>query len=165
MPDTRIMTSGKHVASCPTLPLAMLAGRVYMSHIGGVTIGWRFACWSTPLGCFCPPTVFSKKVISGLLIMRFTYYTKDNQQDCSRLNNCFSLRCLGPWMTHLPPVWWSTFMFRFLNVSWCESLKWWSGIFLSSSCIYSCFIHYPNVVNYFPLTLFSTQTAFLLTFP
>ena len=38
------------------------------------------------------------QVTSDLLYMRFTYYTKDNQQGCSRLSNRFSLWCLGPWM-------------------------------------------------------------------
>ena len=32
------------------------------------------------------------------LYMRFTYYTKDKQQGCSRLSNSFSCWCLGPWM-------------------------------------------------------------------
>ena len=70
------------------------------------------------------------QVTSDLLDMRFAYNTKDNQQGCSRLSNWFSLWCMGPWMNHLPPVWWSTFRFRFLIVSWYESLIWWSGIFL-----------------------------------
>ena len=41
----------------------------------------------------------------------------------------------GRWMNHLPPVWWSTFRFRFLIVSWCESLIWWRWIILLISCL------------------------------
>ena len=26
---------------------------------------------------------------------------------------------LGPWMNHVPPVWWSKFSFMLLNYSWC----------------------------------------------
>ena len=47
----------------------------------------------------------------------------DNQQECFRLlSNWFSLRSLGPWINHLPPVWWSNFRFMFLDDSWCVSL-------------------------------------------
>ena len=77
--------------------------------------------------------------------MRFTYYTKDNQQGCTRLSNCLSLRCLGPWMNHLPSVWWHAFRFRFFIVSWCEKLIWWRVIFLLITCPFSCFIHYPVI--------------------
>ena len=58
----------------------------------------------------------------------FIYQTNDNQQWCSRLSNWYSLRCLGPCMNHLPPVWWSTFRFSFLNESWCVRLIQWRGI-------------------------------------
>ena len=46
------------------------------------------------------------------------------------------MRCLGPWMNHLPHVWWSNFRFMFLNEVWWESLAWWSGIF------YSCLVFF-----------------------
>ena len=109
---------------------------------------------STSLGFFGPRTIFTKKkcigqVTSDLLYIRFTYYTKDNQQGCSRLSNGFSMWCLRPWMNHLPPIWWSTFRFRFLIVSWYGSLIWWRGIFLLISCLYSCFVHYPSFAYYF----------------
>ena len=74
---------------------------------------WRtlFLHISHSLGCFCPRTIFTKKrigqVTSDLLYMRFTYYTKNNQQGCSGLSNCFSLCCLRPLMNQLPPVRWS----------------------------------------------------------
>ena len=50
-----------------------------------------------------PPTdfLFQKGiglVSMDLLYIIFTYYTQDIQQECFRLNNWFSLRCLGPWM-------------------------------------------------------------------
>ena len=34
----------------------------------------------------------------------------------------FSLRFSGPWMNHLPPIWWSNCMSLFLKKSWCASL-------------------------------------------
>ena len=77
---------------------------------------------SISLWCFCPRIIFTKKRIGqvtlDLLYIRFTYYTKGNQQGFSRLSNCFSLRCLGPWMNHLPPVWWPTFRSSILIVNW-----------------------------------------------
>ena len=74
---------------------------------------------STSLGCFCPRTVWSQKnpdwtrYLELPLYMRCTYYTKDSQQGCSRLSIWFSLWGLGPWMNHLPPVWWSIFRCSF----------------------------------------------------
>ena len=83
------------------------------------------------------------QVTMDLLYIRFTYYTKDNQQECSRLYNWFSLWYLGTWVNHLPPVWWFIFRFSLLNVNCFVSLVWLRGIFLLVSCLYSCFIHYP----------------------
>ena len=34
----------------------------------------------------------------NLLYIKFTYYSKDNQQEYSRLGKWFSLQCLEPWM-------------------------------------------------------------------
>ena len=118
---------------------------LYLLNMKWLMCGTPFLNTSTSLGCFCPRTIFTKKrigqVTSDLLYMRFTYYTKDNQQGCSRLSNWFPLRCWGPWMYHLPTVLWSTFWLRFLIVSWFESLICWRGIFLLISCLYSCFMH------------------------
>ena len=90
-------------------------------------------------------------VTSDLPNERFTYYTKnkDKEQRCSRLNNWHSLRCLGPWVNHLPPVWWSTFWFSLLIVGWCESLIWWRGIFLLIFLPLSMFIHHPSFAYFF----------------
>ena len=54
-----------------------------------------------------PPTDFRLEKRIGLDSMDlpciiFTYYTQDNQQECFRLSNWFPLRCLGPWINHLP---------------------------------------------------------------
>ena len=106
------------------------------------------------------------KVTPDLLYMNqqeHTYYINDNQQQCSRPSNRFSLRGLGPWMNQLPPVRWSTFRLRFLIVSWCEICIWWKEIFLLISCIYSCFAHYPSFAYHFPLKLTSFQISFLLS--
>ena len=58
-----------------------------------------------------------------------TYLTQGNQQECFRFSDWFSLQCLGPWMNHMPPVWWSNFRFMFLNESWYVGLTEWRGIF------------------------------------
>ena len=67
--------------------------------------------------------IFEKRigvVIMGLLWIIFTYLAEDNQQESFRHScNWIPLRCLGPWMNHLPPMWWSNFRFMFLNHSWC----------------------------------------------
>ena len=80
------------------------------------------------LPCFCtyPPPLdvsvhglYLRKLIgqvsSDLLYMRFTHCIKDNQQGCS--SNWFPLVCLGPWMNHFPPVWWSNSCFIYI-CSW-----------------------------------------------
>ena len=56
-------------------------------------------------------------VSMDLLYIIFTHYTHDNQQECFGRSNWFSLRCLGPWMNHLPHVGWSNFKFMFQNES------------------------------------------------
>ena len=52
-----------------------------------------------------PPTglLFEKRVelvSMDLLYIIFTYYTQDNQQDCSRFSNWFSLQCF--WVVDEP---------------------------------------------------------------
>ena len=96
----------------------------YLLNMKCLLYGLLFLQLSSSLDCFRPRS-FEQRV--GLVSMDFlyimsTYYTKDIQQEWFRLSNWFSLRCLGPWMYHLPPVWWSNFMFMFLNESWCVSL-------------------------------------------
>ena len=82
------------------------------------------------LGCFRPETCFSNygQVTMDLLYIRYTYLTKDNQQNFSRLNNWFSLRCLGPWINRLP-MYGFLFMCMYSNDSWCVSLIQWRGSF------------------------------------
>ena len=80
-----------------------------------------------------------------------------------------SLWCLGPWMNHLPPVWWSNFRLRFLIVGWCVSFIWWRGIFSLNFCLNSCLAHYSSFTHHFPLNLIDSQIAsyvkyFVLTF-
>ena len=85
---------------------------------------------------------------------------KDNQQGCSGLSNWFSMRCLVPGMNHLSPVWWPTFMFRSLLVSWYKSLIWWRGIFLLTSCLYLCFRHNPSFIYYFSFQISILSNSF-----
>ena len=80
------------------------------------------------------------KVTVDLLYMEFTYHTKGNQRGCSRCSNGFSLGCLGPWMNHLPHVWWSTFRFTFLIVSQAGFLYWFLAFihisYISKFCLW-----------------------------
>ena len=90
------------------------------------------------------------QVTSDLLYMIFIYYTKDNQQGSSRLSNWLSLRCLGPWMNHLPPVWWSTFRCQLV---WMFDL-WWKGIFILISCLLCVFKKITQILLiFYPLKL------------
>ena len=120
-----------------------------------------------PLGCFCPRTIFAKKrigqVTTDLLFIRFTYYNKDNQQECSLLSNWFPLWCLGPWMNHLPPVWWSTFRFGFFNVSWCVSLVWRRGVLATDLLPLFMFYTLPSFAYHFPLKCFDSQIHTIYT--
>ena len=123
--------------------------------------GTLFLHISTSLWCFCPRTIYTKKrigqVSSDLL---FTLYTRDNQQWFSRLSNWFSLQCLGPWMSHLSPVWWSTFRFRLLIINWCESLIWWIDIFLFISCLFHVLYITQVLPIVFPLKLIYSSKLF-----
>ena len=62
-----------------------------------------------------------------LLYSRFTYYTADNQQACSKLSNWFPLQCLGPWMNQLPPVCCSNFR-RMQEFLWTSYTSIYRGI-------------------------------------
>ena len=67
----------------------------------------------------CPRTLLSTK---GLDMLQWTPFISDlhieiriiSRSVPCRLSNWFSLRCLIPWMNHLPPVWW----FMLSNESW-----------------------------------------------
>ena len=102
------------------------------------------------------------KVISDLLYMRLTYYTKDKEQGFSRLSNWFCLRCLRLWITNCLPHDGPLLCLGFLIVSWCERLIWWRGI-------YSWFLGFirvlyitPSVVYHFPLKLIYSEIAFFI---
>ena len=53
----------------------------------------------------------------------------------------FSLQCLGPWMNHVPPVWWYNLSFMPLIESWCVSLTSWRVIFYWCLVFIIVFIH------------------------
>ena len=52
------------------------------------------------------------------------------------LNNLFSLRCLEPWINHLPPVWWFMFMVYGLGL-----------YFISGSLSHRCVIKQMEQIN------------------
>ena len=127
--------------------------------------GLLFLQLFTSLGCSPTDFLFEKRiriVSMDLIYIIFTYYTQDNKQECIKLSNWFSLRCLGPWMNHLPPVWWSNFRLVFLNQSWCASLTYWWGIFYWCLVYITVFIHWPNANFIIHLIWFHSEIAFCI---
>ena len=80
-----------------------------------------------------PPTdcLLEKKRIGlvtiYLLYIILTHYTQDNQQECYRPSNRFSL--FEAVDEPLASSWWPNLRFMFLNESWCVSLTKWKGSF------------------------------------
>ena len=129
-------------------------------NVGFIYLVWNYRCMGhclctyPPLWVFLSTDYLRKKrigqVTSDLLYMIFIYYTKDNQQGSSRLSNWFSLRCLGPWMNHLPPVWWSTFRCQLV---WMFDI-WWEWIFILISCLLCMFKKITQILLiFYPLKL------------
>ena len=134
----------------------------YLLDMQCLMYGLLFLQFSTPT----PNRIFSfwKKnglVSMDLLYIIFTYYTQRNQQEYFRLTNWFSLRSLGSWMNHLPPVWYSNFSFVLLNERWCVRFKYWRGIFYWCLVFIIVFIHCLNVTFIIPLIWFHTEVALL----
>ena len=131
----------------------------YLLSMAWFMYGILFLHFHLPRMFLCTEVLFEKligQVNKDILYHIFIYQTNDNQQGCSRLSNWFSLRCLGPWMNYLPPVWWSTFRFSFLNKCWCVRVVQWRGI-LHWFAALSLFLYitkvFPSIflANYFTL--------------
>ena len=95
------------------------------------------------------------------LIEKHVEFSIDKQKECFRLSNSFSFRCLRPDMNHLPPVWWSTFGFQFLNYSWCVSLIWRRDFFLFIFAFDIVLIHYPSCAYHLLSRMFLLWNSFL----
>ena len=113
-----------------------------------------------------PPTdfLFEKRiglVSMGLLYIILTYYTQVNQQECFGLSNWFSLRCLGPWMNHLPPVWGSNFRSMLQNESCCVSFTYRGVIFYWCLVFIVVWTYCPNVTSIISLIWLHSEIAFL----
>ena len=147
---------GWHMVACPFCALVVLYRMLPMFIWYEMFNAWAIVSTIAHLECFRPRAFFVKKIIGLVSIdlpyIIFTYYNQDNQQECFRLSNWFSL-CLGPWMNHLPPIWWPNFRFMILNESWCVSLTLWRGIFYWCLVFIIVFIYCPNVTFIVPLTL------------
>ena len=103
--------------------------------IGNVYLVWNDLCVGH---CFCSYSLSWNVYVHGLSLR------KNGLDKLPRI-----LRCLGLWVNHLLPVWWSTFRYRFLVVSWYGRLIWWRWILLFFSCLYSCFMEFPILHYYF----------------
>ena len=75
----------------------------WSGRFGGGHTGWSQLQLASSVSSLCSLLRIISKGVSGLA-------------------TDYRCRCLGPWTNHLSPVWWSTFRFRFLIVSWCEML-------------------------------------------
>ena len=69
-----------------------------------------------------------------LLYFRFTYYGKDNQQECSRLSNCFSLGVLGCRLT-------ICLLYGGPHFGWCCKNNGWSVNWYRGKDIFIEFLH------------------------
>ena len=153
-----------HHKASVSLRFSCMCYQILFCHLCNILL-WKYA-WYCNIMFLSTDYLFEKKiqleeVTSDLPYKRLIYYSKDNQQGCSRLSNLFSLQCLGPWMNHLPPVWWSTCRFRIVIFSWRKSFIWWKGTFLLISCFYSCFIHNSSFAYYFSAQMIYSRIAFL----
>ena len=151
--------------ACPFLALVVRYRMLPMFTYYEMLNVWATVSANVRLPRMFPPTDFHFEKRIGLVSMDLlyiisTHYTEDNQQECLRLSNWFSSWCLGPWMNHLPPVWWSNFSFMFLNESWCVSLAWWRGILYWYLVSIIAFIHCPNVALDIPLIWFHSEIDF-----
>ena len=78
----------------------------------------------------------------------------------SRLCNWLSLRCLVPWINHLPPVCWSTFGILVWNDSGYVNLTQWWYFFIIFE--YILHISTPHIMIFcFPLPYFPLSTSAL----
>ena len=81
-------------------------------------------------------------------------------QESSRLCNWLSLRCLVPWINHLPPVCWSTFGILVWNDSGYVNLTQWWYFFIIFQ--YILHISTPHIMIFcFPLPYFPLSTSAL----
>ena len=129
---------------------------------------WATASTIDHLPGMFPPTDFPfekpiEPVSMDLLYIIFTYHTQDNQQECFRFSNWFSLRCLGPLMNHLPPVWWSNFRYMFLNEIWCVRFDIVESNFLLMFTFYFWLYTLPNCYLYYSFHMVSLWTSFFLS--
>ena len=153
--------TGWPMVACPFLAPAVLYRMLNISAIFNMINIWATVC-PPPYDVYVHGLSFWKTDwASYFLYIIFTYYTHDNQQECSRLSKSFSLWCLGPWKNHLAPVWWSNFRPMFLNDSWCVSLLLWRGIFYLCFAFTIVFIHYPSFTYYLSSHVILLWNSFL----
>ena len=94
--------------------------------------------------------------------MRFTFETKDNQPGLFATEQMIPLGCLGPWMNHFPPAWWSTFRFRLFNCQLASKFYMAERFLLTDFLLYPCFIHHPGFVFYFSSQIYLLQNSFFM---
>ena len=85
-----------------------------------------------------------------LLYIIFTYYTQDNNQECFRFSNWFSMWCSRPWLNHLPPVWWFNFRFIFSERKLVCKFDIAERNFLLMLVLIIVFIRWPNTTFIIP---------------
>ena len=114
------------------------------SNAENVSIWWRHHDYHFTCSAWIPFGDRGNKPVADLQIL-----TRWGLLTHLCINELVIICSLGPWMNHLPPVWWFTFRFRFFNCQLVWKLYMAGRDFLFISSFYSCFIHYPRFTYYF----------------
>ena len=139
----------------------------YMSNINELPDGilFHWFCKCTPPWMFLPLDIPSEyrpeHVTFGLLCVIFKF---PSRIFCRRVPGFatawLSLRCLVPWINHLPPVCWSTFGILVWNDSGYVNLTQWWYFFIIFE--YILHISTPHIMIFcFPLPYFPLSTSAL----
>ena len=124
----------------------------FVKDVGNNYLVWVYSCMITVSTFIHIPKILYLRTMN-LIYISYTYWTKNYQQECSRLGNRFSLQCYGPRMNNLPPVW--CFIFRFIPLKYHIVCKF--GIvkqtFLFVSCLY---IRFCSLIKFCLLFILSS---------
>ena len=133
----------------------------YMSNINELPDGilFHWFCKCTPPWMFLPLDIPSEyrpeHVTFGLLCVIFKFPSRIFCRRVPGFANWLSLRCLVPWINHLPPVCWSTFGILVWNDSGYVNLtQWWYFFIIFEYILHISTPHIYDIL--FSFTLFSS---------
>ena len=138
----------------------------YMSNINELPDGilFHWFCRCTPPWMFLPLDIPSEyrpeHVTFGLLCVIFKFPSRIFCRRVPGFATDWPLRCLVPWINHLPPVCWSTFGILVWNDSGYVNLTQWWYFFIIFE--YILHISTPHIMIFcFPLPYFPLSTSAL----